>query len=71
MVFAARIEIDVEDKDGKVARKAITVKPGADLFALSATGKFMKITQFPALTVLPVWNKSNCLIPRLFRFTVQ
>jgi len=33
--FRARIEIDVEDKDGKVARKAITVKPGADLFALS------------------------------------
>lgn len=33
--FRARVEIDVEGKDGKVSRKAVTVRPGADLFKLS------------------------------------
>ena len=29
--FRARVEMDVENKTGKVSRKAVTVKPGADL----------------------------------------
>lgn len=33
--FRARIELDIEGKDGKTSRKAVTVKQGADLFALS------------------------------------
>ena len=33
--FKAKIELDVSGKDGKVARKPATVKPGADLFMLS------------------------------------
>jgi type III restriction enzyme len=33
--FSARVEIDKAAKSGKVGRKIITVKPGADLFALS------------------------------------
>ena len=33
--FRAKIEIDVRGKDGVVARKAMTVKPGDDLFLLS------------------------------------
>ena len=33
--FKARLEIDVQGKDGKVSRKAVTVKPGADLHKLS------------------------------------
>lgn len=33
--FKARLEIDVAGKDGKVSRKAVTVKPGADLHKLS------------------------------------
>lgn len=33
--FSAKIEIDVEGKDGKVSRKTITVKPGDDLYLKS------------------------------------
>ena len=33
--FTAKIEMDIESKDGKVERKTITVKPGDDLFMLS------------------------------------
>lgn len=33
--FRARIDMDIADKDGKVSRKAITVKQDADLFKLS------------------------------------
>lgn len=33
--FRARVEIDVKGKNGRVARKSIQVKPGADLFKLS------------------------------------
>lgn len=33
--FRARVEIDIKGKDGRVARKTIQVKPGADLFKLS------------------------------------
>ena len=33
--FKARLEIDAQGKDGKVSRKAVTVKPGADLHKLS------------------------------------
>ena len=33
--FRARIELDVQGKDGRVSRKAINVKPGADLYKLS------------------------------------
>ncbi len=33
--FRAKIEIDVKSKDGAVSRKAVTVKPGDDLFLLS------------------------------------
>ncbi len=33
--FKAKIEMDVQGKNGKVARKALTVKPGADLYLLS------------------------------------
>lgn len=33
--FRARVEIDIKGKNGRVARKAIQVKPGADLFKLS------------------------------------
>ncbi len=33
--FRARVEIDVEGKNGKVSRKAVTVRQGADLYKLS------------------------------------
>lgn len=33
--FTAKIEVDVEDKTGKVSRKIITIKPNDDLFVLS------------------------------------
>ncbi len=33
--FRAKVEIDVKSKDGTVSRKAVTVKPGDDLFLLS------------------------------------
>ena len=33
--FRAKIEIDIKDKKGVVLRKAVTVKPGDDLFLLS------------------------------------
>ena len=33
--FKAKIEIDIQAKDGKVSRKSVTVKPGADLYKLS------------------------------------
>lgn len=33
--FKARIELDVQGKDGRVSRKTVAVKPGADLFTLS------------------------------------
>jgi type III restriction enzyme len=33
--FKAKIELDIKDKDGKVMRKPLTVKPSADLFLLS------------------------------------
>ncbi|MBO6288765.1 MAG: DEAD/DEAH box helicase family protein [Alphaproteobacteria bacterium] len=37
--FSAKIEIDVEDKDAKVTRKVITVKPNDDLFIKSGHRK--------------------------------
>ena len=37
--FSAKVEIDVEGKDGKVSRKAITVKPDDDLYVLSGHRK--------------------------------
>jgi len=33
--FSAKVEIDKAQRDGKVSRKLITVKPGADLYELS------------------------------------
>jgi len=33
--FSARVEIDKSGKSGKVERKVMTIKPGADLYALS------------------------------------
>lgn len=33
--FRARVEIDIKNKDGIVSRKALTIKPGDDLFLLS------------------------------------
>lgn len=33
--FSAKLEIDAQDKNGKVTRKIVTVKPGDDLFVLS------------------------------------
>lgn len=33
--FSAKVEIDVQDKKGKVTRKIVTVKPNSDLFLLS------------------------------------
>lgn len=35
--FRAKIELDIKSKDGSVSRKAITVKPGDDLFLLSGS----------------------------------
>lgn len=35
--FRARVEMDVEGKDGKVSRKALTVKQNADLYKLSGS----------------------------------
>lgn len=35
--FRARLEIDAQNKDGKVSRKTVTVKPGADLCKLSGS----------------------------------
>lgn len=37
--FKAKIELDVKDKKGKVARKTVTVKSGADLFVVSGERK--------------------------------
>ena len=33
--FRARVELDVQGKDGRVSRKSVNVKPGTDLFRLS------------------------------------
>lgn len=33
--FSAKVEIDVQDKGGKVARKTVTIKPDTDLYLLS------------------------------------
>lgn len=33
--FKARVEIDIQSKDGKVSRKAVTIKPGTDLYKIS------------------------------------
>ena len=33
--FKAKVELDIKGKDGKVARKTLTVKPNSDLFLLS------------------------------------
>ena len=35
--FKAKVELDVAGKDGKVGRKTVTVKPGADLYKLSGS----------------------------------
>ena len=37
--FKAKIELDVKDKKGKVTRKTVTVKSGADLFVVSGERK--------------------------------
>ncbi len=37
--FTAKIEIDIEDKNGKVTRKPVTVKPNDDLYVLSGHRK--------------------------------
>ena len=37
--FKAKIELDVKDKKGKVARKTVTIKSGADLFVVSGERK--------------------------------
>lgn len=33
--FKAKIEMDIRNKSGKISRKAVTIKPGADLFFIS------------------------------------
>ncbi|MFR9542283.1 MAG: DEAD/DEAH box helicase family protein [Rikenellaceae bacterium] len=33
--FSAKVEMDIQDKKGKVSRKTITIKPDSDLFMLS------------------------------------
>ncbi len=33
--FKAKVELDIKGKDGKVARKTLTIKPNSDLFTLS------------------------------------
>lgn len=38
--FKAKVQIDVKAKDGKVARKTVTVKPNSDLFVLSGEREF-------------------------------
>lgn len=38
--FKAKIQIDVKARDGKVARKTVTVKPNADLYVLSGEREF-------------------------------
>ncbi len=38
--FKAKVQIDVKAKDGKVARKTMTVKPNSDLYVLSGEREF-------------------------------
>jgi len=38
--FKAKVQIDVKAKDGKVARKTVTVKPNSDLYVLSGEREF-------------------------------
>ncbi len=38
--FKAKVQIDVKAKDGKVARKTVTVKPNSDLYVLSGERDF-------------------------------
>ena len=64
--FKARLEIDVQGKDGKVSRKTVTAKPGTDLYKLSGYRACMKIMPFPALTVRRAWSKSNYPIQMLY-----
>lgn len=40
--FKAKIELDIMEKNGKVARKIRTVKPGSDLYALSGERELYK-----------------------------
>ncbi|MCY9664889.1 DEAD/DEAH box helicase family protein [Paenibacillus alginolyticus] len=67
--FRARIELDIEGKDGKMSRKAVTVKPGADLFALSGNRELYEgYIPSLALTVPPKWSRLNSPIPKLCGF---
>ncbi|MCI8471788.1 MAG: DEAD/DEAH box helicase family protein [Clostridiales bacterium] len=38
--FRAKVQIDVKAKDGKVARKTVTIKPNSDLYVLSGEREF-------------------------------
>ena len=38
--FKAKVQIDVKAKDGKVARKTVTIKPNSDLYVLSGEREF-------------------------------
>ncbi|GFI56191.1 hypothetical protein IMSAG013_01246 [Clostridiales bacterium] len=38
--FKAKVQIDVKVKDGKVARKTVTIKPNSDLYVLSGEREF-------------------------------
>lgn len=38
--FKAKVQIDIKAKDGKVARKTVTVKPNSDLYVLSGEREF-------------------------------
>ncbi|MCQ4022356.1 MULTISPECIES: DEAD/DEAH box helicase family protein [unclassified Ruminococcus] len=38
--FKAKVQIDIKAKDGKVARKTVTIKPNSDLYVLSGEREF-------------------------------
>ena len=51
--FKAKLEIDVRNKDGVVAHKTVTVKPGADLFLLSGNRELYEGYQLSGIDCTP------------------
>lgn len=51
--FKAKLEIDVRNKDGVVAHKTVTVKPGGDLFLLSGNRELYEGYQLVGIDCTP------------------
>ena len=51
--FRAKLEIDVQDKDGHVSRKTVTVKPDSDLYLLSKERELYENYQIAGIDCTP------------------